>query len=439
MAEDRRTTDSARSPLDVVRERGGRAVAEVRQRGAQAGRLRLRQLEVTLMIALQAGLAAALAALLAQQLLGAGPHVFAPAAAVGTIAAAIGQRAQRTLELLIGVALGIVTGDVLLYWLGFGPWQTGLVVCLAIAAALLVAGRSGSLVGQAGGTAVLIATLSPSERNLEVPRILDALVGSAVGLLVVALLVPINPIRVLDRATAPIFTQLTELLHEVARGLTQRDADRVVRALERLRGLDADIGRLNESLSGAEEVVTVAPVRWRRRQDFHRYARSAQHLERLVLGSRALARRSATLIQYGEPVPAHLPDAVARLGDAVRELRRECQGGGSLERIRRLVLEAAELAGRAWADGVGSFGDTVVTDLRTAASDLLRSVGCEPDEANRLVRRAAGAGEFAGRPPARGRMERRAAAPTRSRRARRTHRQRGRRRAGLPERGRPAR
>ncbi|MDO3701483.1 FUSC family protein [Micromonospora sp. C28SCA-DRY-2] len=438
MAENRRTTDSPRSPLDTVRDRGGRAVAGARQRGAQAGRLRLRQLEVTLVIALQAGLAAALAALIAQKLLGPGPHVFAPAAAVGTIAAAIGQRTRRTLELLVGVALGIVIGDVLLFWLGFGPWQTGLVVALAIAAALLVAGRSGSLVGQAGGTAVLIATLSPSERNLEMPRILDAVVGSVVGLLVVALLVPINPIRVLDRATAPIFAQVTDGLHEVATGLDQRDADRVVRALERLRGLDADVGRLNESLSGAEEVVTIAPARWHRRQEYHRYARSAEHLERMVLDSRALTRRSATLLQYGEPVPGPLPDAVARLAAAIGELRRECQRGEPPERARQLVLEAAELAGRAWADGVGSFGDTVVTDLRTAASDLLRATGCEPDEANRLVRRAAGAGEFAGRPPARRRMERRTP-PARSRRARRTHRHRGRRRAGLPERGRPAR
>ncbi|MGS2615549.1 FUSC family protein [Micromonospora sp. LZ34] len=438
MTENRPTTDSVRSPLDAVRERGGRVVTEARERGARAGRLRLRQLEVTAVIALQAGLAAGLAALLAQKLLGAGPHVFAPAAAVGTIASAIGQRAQRTFELLVGVALGIIVGDVLLYWLGFGPWQTGLVVTLAIAAALLVAGRSGSLVGQAGGTAVLIATLSPSERNLEVPRILDALIGSGVGLLVVALLLPVNPLRVLDRAAAPIFTQITEQLHEVARGLTRRDPDRIVRALDQMRGLDADIGRLNESLSGAEEVVTVAPARWHRRQDFHRYARSAQHLERMVLDSRALARRSATLLQYGEPAPVELADAVSRFANAIRELRRECQGGESPERSRQLVLEAAELAGRAWAEGVGNFGDTVVTDLRTAASDLLRSIGCEPDEANRLVRQAAGAGEFARRPPARGRLERRVR-PMSSGRARRTRRHRRRGRAGLPGRGRPAR
>ncbi|MEW2380895.1 hypothetical protein AB0873_02185 [Micromonospora sp. NPDC047707] len=74
-----------------------------------------------------------------------------------------------------------------------------MVVTLAIAVALLLTGRSGALVAQAGSTAVLIATLSPATRDLELPRILDAVVGGVVGLGVVAVLLPINPMRVLDR------------------------------------------------------------------------------------------------------------------------------------------------------------------------------------------------------------------------------------------------
>ena len=176
------------------------------------------------MISIQAGLAAAIAALLAKNLLGPGSHVFAPAAAVGTIATAIGQRAPAgPFELLGGVALGIVIGDTLRFLLGAGPWQTGVVVGLAIAAALLVAGKGGPLVGQAGGTAVLIATLAPMERGLELPRIFDALVGGAVGLVVVALLLPINPMRVLDRAAAPIFTIVCEQLAELAQAMRERD------------------------------------------------------------------------------------------------------------------------------------------------------------------------------------------------------------------------
>ncbi|MET8039432.1 FUSC family protein [Micromonospora sp. NPDC005215] len=441
MADARPPADREQSRLDGAAERSGRAVQQVRHRGGQAGRIRARQWEVTLVISLQAGLAAAIAALLAKNLLGPGSHVFAPAAAVGTIATAIGQRARRTFALLAGVALGIVIGDTLRFLLGSGPWQTGVVVALAIAAALLVAGKGGPLVGQAGGTAVLIATLAPMERGLELPRIFDALVGGAVGLVVVALLLPINPMRVLDRAATPIYATLCAQLDELATALRARDGDGTMRVLERLRGTDDDLGRLHDALSGAEEVVTIAPVRWHRRQQYHRYARSADHLERLLLDSRALARWATTALQYDEPIPPELPDAMGRLGQAVAEMRRECRVGDDPQRTRRLVEECAELAGRASASGVKSFGESLVTGLRTSASDLLRASGAEPDEANRIVRRAAGVGVAEVHPPVRRQLRR--VRPTRAARVRRrahlAARMRDDSRAGRPARERPAR
>ncbi|MEU8166008.1 FUSC family protein [Micromonospora sp. NPDC049004] len=440
MADDRPPADRDRSRLGEAAERSGQAVQRVRHRGGQAGQVRARQWEITLIISIQAGLAATLAALIAQHFLGPGAHVFAPAAAVGTIATAIGQRARRTFELLFGVGLGITIGDTLRFFLGSGPWQTGVVVALAIASALLVAGRGGALVGQAGGTAVLIATLAPMQRGLELPRIFDALVGGAVGLVVVALLLPINPLRVLDRAAAPIFAVLCEQLAELAQAVRQRDGDRSQRVLERLRGTEGDVGRLHDSLSGAEEVVTIAPARWHRRQQFHRYARSASHLERLLLDSTVMARWSTTALQYDEPLPSELADAIARLGRAVAEMRTECRVGEIPQCTRKLVEETAELAGRASAVGVRSFGDALVTALRTAASDLLRAAGCDPDDANRIVRRAAGAGEAAISPPPRRHLHR--ARATRATRARRRANQAARRRddrAGLSARKRPAR
>ncbi|MGI5525184.1 FUSC family protein [Micromonospora sp. CA-259024] len=417
MTDARPPDDRDQSRLDEATERSGRAVRRVRRRSGQAGRIRARQWEVTLVISIQAGLAAAIAALLAQNLLGPGAHVFAPAAAVGTIATAIGQRARRTFELLGGVGLGIVIGDTLRFVLGSGPWQTGVVVALAIAAALLVAGKGGPLVGQAGGTAVLIATLAPMERGLEVPRIFDALVGGAVGLVVVALLLPVNPMRVLDRAAAPIFEIICEQLAELAQAMRERDGDRTMRVLERLRATDGDVSRLHDALSGAEEVVTIAPVRWHRREQYHRYARSAGHLERLLLDTRAMARWSTTALQYDEPIPRELPDAMGRLGHGVAEMRTECRVGDDPERTRQLVEQCAQLAGRAAASGVESFGESLITGLRTAASDLLRAAGCDPDDANRIVRRAAGAGEAAVHPMVRRQLHR--ARPTRAVRARR--------------------
>ncbi|WP_207922853.1 FUSC family protein [Micromonospora sp. KC606] len=378
---------------------------EIRRVAARSGSpsqrataVRLRQWEIILLIAVQAGVAAALAWWFAFAVLGNPNPVFAPAAAVGTIAAAVGQRTRRAVELLVGVGLGIAVGDALIYVIGTGAWQTGAIVAFAIALSLFLADRGGTVVSQVGGTAVLIAALSSAERNLEPPRIVDVAVGGVIGLVVVALLIPINPMRMLDRAAAPVFELLSRQVREVAAALSQRDEARAARALNTLRGMDDDLQRLRDALRGAEEVMTIAPARWRRREDFADYARGAKHLGRVLGNCRTIARRAATTLQDDEPVPDALCSALTELADAIEELRRECRAGRVPERTRRAALNAAEQAGRAAVGDIRAFGDVVCIQLRTAASDLLRATGYDADEANRRTRGAARGGELAARP-----------------------------------------
>ena len=363
--------------------------AKARRRGGEAGRLRLRLLTIILFVAAQCGLAATLSWGLAHDVLGRPAPIFAPSAAVGTIVAALGQRALRTAEMMLGVGLGLLVSDLLIRSLGFGPWQIGLVVMLAIAVALLMTGRSGALVAQAGSTAVLIATFSHVQQGLEWARIVDAGVGGVIGLAVVALLLPINPMRLLDRATAPVAETLHTQLREVAQALARRDPDRAIRALDQLSAMEPDLARMHEALDGAEEVTTIAPLRWQRRIDVKHYRHGIQHIDRVILGCGALARWAATTLQYDEPVPEELPRAVDRLAEAVQMLRREGRAGGPFDQTRNAVLDGAWLAGQAYHKGVKPFSDAMVIQLRTVASDLLRATGYEPEAANRMVREAA--------------------------------------------------
>ncbi|SCF33679.1 Uncharacterized membrane protein YgaE, UPF0421/DUF939 family [Micromonospora marina] len=359
--------------------------------------MRLRQLEIIALIAAQAGLAAALSWWLASTLLGNPNPVFAPTAAVGTIAAAIGQRTRRTVELLFGVGLGIAIGDGLVLLIGTGPWQTGVIVALAIGVALGLTGRGGTVVSQVGGTAVLIATLSSSQQNLELPRIVDAATGSLVGLLVVAVLLPLHPLRVMRRAASPVFDALAGYLREAEAAMRTREAGRAVRAMDGLRAMGPDVERLREALSGAEEVVTVAPARWHWRQHYERYAHGVAHLTRAITDSQNLARQSATMVEYGEKIPDHLPDAVAALADAVQQLQREVGADKPHDRTRRHILRAADEAGRAVEGGLQNFAASVATQVRVTASDLMRATGCSVDEANQQVRQMARRGGRGGR------------------------------------------
>ncbi|MFG3604641.1 FUSC family protein [Micromonospora chersina] len=350
-------------------------------------------MEVALVISVQAGLAAALAWWIGHRVLGNPSPVFAPSAAVGTIVAALGQRARRTFELLIGVGLGIAASDFLLAVLGHGFWQVGVIVAGAILATLVLFGRSGSAVGQAGGTAVLLATLGPVQKDVELPRIVEATVGGVVGLVVVVLLLPLNPMRILDRDAAPIYRCLADQLREISMALDTHDQQRAIHALDTLRGLGPDLSRMHQSLNGAQEVVSLAPARWRRREDVERFAGATMYLERVIEHCRGVARRSAMALEYQERTPAALCAGVGRLADAVELLRREHRSARRCGKTQQKIADAVEAAGRARAQGLDDFGEAVVTQLRTAASDLLRATGADPTTANRAVRASIKRGE----------------------------------------------
>ncbi|MEU1757137.1 FUSC family protein [Micromonospora matsumotoense] len=363
-------------------------MARLGDRISDAGRDSHRRLQTYLIVAVQAGLAAALAWVVAREVLGNAEPTFAPAAAVGVIAAALGNRARRTVELVVGVVLGILVGDLLILLLGTGPWQTGVIVFLAITVAVLVRG-TGALMTQAGGTAVLIATLTPTAPDLELPRTINALIGGVVGLFVVLVLAPLHPLRTVRRVAGPALELFARDLTASGRALAGRDADAAEGVLDRMRAAEPELRRLGEVIEAADEVVRFSPVRWRRRRALAAYRRGADHLDRAFRNSRSLVRRIGAALRDDEPVPPGLSVAVTHLGEAVRLLRGEFLGTREPVRARERVLDAVREAGAACRQEVGFSGTIVVSQLRTVANDLLRATGVPRDEARRLVRRAA--------------------------------------------------
>ncbi|MEU4402237.1 FUSC family protein [Micromonospora orduensis] len=359
-----------------------RSVVELRDRG--------RRVRAVGGLAVQAGLAAALSWLVAHELLHVSQPVFAPISAVSTLAASVGQRLRRTVELIIGVTVGVLIGDLLLLVIGTGWWQLALIVVLAVLVALFLVGSAAVMI-QAGATAVLIATLSPSVRDLEIPRFVDALIGGAVALLVTAVLLPLNPLRVLNRAARPALDLLSAQLDAAAGALRERDVDGARGALTRLRENADEVNALVEATRGAREASTLAPINWHHRHGpVSRYARMAEPIDRAMRNSGTLIRRSVTLIEDGEPVPEPMPRAVADLAETVRLLKRQFAAGDEPLRAREVALRAVCAAGDAYRAGVGFSGTVVVAQVRTTVSDLLVGTGLTQEAANRLVRGAFG-------------------------------------------------
>jgi uncharacterized membrane protein YgaE (UPF0421/DUF939 family) len=339
-------------------------------------------------LALQAGVAAALAWFLAHDLIGRPAPFFAPIAAVITLASSMGQRLRRTTELVIGVAIGIGVGDALILVIGSGPWQIGLIVVLAILVATGVGGGT-PLVVQSASSAVLVATLT-SATGLPWTRFFDALVGGGVGLLVMTILLPLNPLTVVRRAVDPALTALTDGLHQVAGGLADGDREVVQDALAKLRAAESTFAGASAAILAARENVAFAPARWHTRGALNQYVDGADQITYALRNVRALTRRADTALGDSESVPAMLPAAIHLLGDAVDLLKAEWAKGVEPIATRERALRAVTEAWRAYGEGVGFSGGVVVAQIRTTVADLLRATGIEYAEAPRMVRRAIG-------------------------------------------------
>jgi uncharacterized membrane protein YgaE (UPF0421/DUF939 family) len=138
----------------------------------------------------QTALGAGVAWAIARYALGHRQPFFAPVAATISLGWRVGQRARQAVQLVTGVAVGIVIADLLVAVIGTGALQIALVVALAMFAALLLS-RSPLLVNQAGASAILVMALHRPHGGSQ--RLLDALVGGAVAILIGAVLFPADP------------------------------------------------------------------------------------------------------------------------------------------------------------------------------------------------------------------------------------------------------
>ena len=209
-----------------------------RERAGGVLRLRVHELRAAGIPVLQAAAAAGIAWAIAHDVLDHARPFFAPIAATIVLGLAPGRRSRRAVEMVIGVALGIAVGDLLIAAIGSGAAQIALVVLLAMTAAILLGGGP-LVVSQAATSAVLVAAL-PSSHAVPT-RFVDALVGGLVGLAVLVA-VPRNPLTVVRRITRPLFAELRSVLEGIAVALDRRRPRRRRAAAragardERLRG-----------------------------------------------------------------------------------------------------------------------------------------------------------------------------------------------------------
>ena len=337
---------------------------------------------------LQTALAASLAYLLASMVLGPKQAFFAPVAAVVCSGLALGQRGQRAVEVTLGVALGLAIADLLVRVIGVGAAQMGIVVALAMAAAVLF-GERALLVNQAAISAILVVILQPPHSGFTPDRFVAALTGGAVALLI-SYLLPVNPERLVERAARPILGELVEVLEEIASALRTRDLERAESALLRSRRLDERTRSFDETITAGHETARLSPTRRGALERLRLYADAGARMELAIINTRVLARGAANAIGRGDEVPSILPKAVLDLSRAVDHLRAYLEKHEEVEEARRCALEAARSATEVLKERHSLATSVLVGQVRSASVDLLRSTGMDQERALTALEEAAG-------------------------------------------------
>ena len=277
--------------------RQGSSYRGVRRRLASGvGRLRTNGWPI-----LQTAVAASIAYLLAGLVLGNEQPFFAPIAAVVTLGLSLGQRGRRAFEVALGVALGLGIADLLVRVIGVGALQIGIVVVLAMAAAVLL-GEGTLLVNQAAITAILVVLLQPPGSDFSPDRFFNALVGGGVALAINHLF-PVNPEHRVERAARPIFEQLATALEDIAEALEKGDLELAEAVLDRTRQLDEQVRGFDEVLAAGHETARLSPTRRRSLKHLELYAGASIRMELAVINTRVLARGAANPKRRQDTVP----------------------------------------------------------------------------------------------------------------------------------------
>ncbi|MEV5552666.1 FUSC family protein [Nonomuraea wenchangensis] len=325
----------------------------------------------------QCAVGAALAWIVAVRLLGHPRPFFAPISVLICVGVGLGQRLRRVAELVVGVSLGVGVGDLLVAWIGSGPWQITLVVALAMAIAVLLDG-SALFVAQAGSSAVLVATLVPVEEAGGLDRMADALTGGVIGIAAVALM-PASPFTIAGKHLSDVLDALSTALERAAEAIERRDVDLAAEALEAARGTQALVEELEMALQTSKEITTISPLHWHRRARLARYEAAVLPVDLAMRNVRVLCRRTLASLGEASPPPAALAEAMREVSEAALLLQLELAAGREPTLARQALLA---VAARERPEHLGFSAHVIIAQLRSVVVDLLEATGMDHEAAS---------------------------------------------------------
>ncbi|MGX6600986.1 FUSC family protein [Micromonosporaceae bacterium Da 78-11] len=344
---------------------------------AAMGRLRRAGYPVT-----EAVVAASLAWIVAAEVVGHPAPLFAPSVALVVLGEARGRRLRQSVEIVLGVAAGVLVADLVVQALGGGTVTVLIVLALTIGPMVAI-GASSTPVVQAAVSALYLVVVATPENGVVPFRFVDALIGGAVAIAVSQLAVARKPLAPLVAEARRTFADLADVLGTVNRALEECDEATAQSALDRAHRMNGCAERLRTEVLAAGETLRLRIRRRRRLAQMAEVEATADQLDHVVGNIWVLARNAVTLTRLHTATPPELRRAIEALADAVRaagespatDLAGQDDPDRHAGRADDNALEAVRLAAELLGSGPALPLTMIIGQIRLTAVDLLRGVG----------------------------------------------------------------
>jgi len=380
------------SSIGQWRSRGASLAPRAARRSKASVHHRLTRLRHRSFFIVQCATAAAVAWWVATALLHHQSAFFAPVTVMISLGMSYGQRLRRVIDVTIGVAIGVLVGDIFVHFFGSGVWQIAIVAMTAMTVAVLF-GAGTMLVSQAGVQSIIVTTLV-AQPGVALSRWLDAVVGGSVALLA-ATITPASPLRRPRAQAAVVVVELSAILACTAEALRQNDKDLVTSALARARNSEHALDELRDLSAEGIAVVRLSPFRRRDLPGVQAIADLLVPLDHAIRNIRVLVRRASVALWEGEDVPPTYIDLISSLADVTAEIAGQLSER-RLSRRSRDALTAIAQSSSLVAAHPGLSAEVIRAQVRSAVVDLLMLTGLTYDEARARVPASADAleGDF---------------------------------------------
>ncbi|WP_067607880.1 FUSC family protein [Nocardiopsis listeri] len=285
---------------------------------------------------------------------------FAPIAALIALNASGGERGSNAVRLLAGVFIGILAGEFALLVTDRGVVSLTLGTGLAMIVAAMVTSER-VVVGQSAASAIL-TTIFVGGGSPGVDRLVDALIGAGVALLLSQLLFPARLVAMMRRIEEEALGEMARMLDEVGLSLTSDGDDASAQVVNRLGDLSRPMAELSKAREASMSTIRLSTIRW---GDPGPVIDEDEVIERLILLGESCLFLARTTVAMDSEERRELAPIVRGMADVLGTLADDL----SSREAREQAVNQALTAARGY--GAGTPDDDPVTHATHLAVEMV--------------------------------------------------------------------